>query len=458
MRRVNTFEIRPLRKRDRLLLLEILDASASLWNEITYDRRSALFSGDDIWRSETDTYRDKYKGTIGAAAVQQITRRSDEAWRSFFALCKEDADANPPGYWKDDDRRELQTLVRNDQYTIEWGDRSRLEIPVGLDLKEKCGLGYNERLRVEICGRPRWAGEKGRLEIVYERDTDSFRVYQPVTNAVRERDESLAVESSNDGSVAALDIGANNLVAVTTSRGKQRLYDGRSPFRRFHRTTERIADLQAALGPGEWTSRRIRRLYRYRSARRNHLQDALVRDLAEWFRHQGVGTVLVGDLGELSSHWSTRVNEKVHLFWAYGRFRRRLKEVLDECSIDVRDVDERGSSSRCPRCNDTNVHRNGDAFRCRECGFNGHSDLAASENMLQQYASYGSTARPATPDQNRSREGYRQVPCLEWNDHRWQRRGRSTKENLANRSTRNTGNIASSETDPSEPRRGNLAQ
>jgi len=41
---------------------------------------------------------------------------------------------SPPGYWKDDSRRKLHTVVRNDQYTLEPGQRSRLEIPVGKEL------------------------------------------------------------------------------------------------------------------------------------------------------------------------------------------------------------------------------------------------------------------------------------------------------------------------------------
>lgn len=448
MRRVNTFEVRPLRERDELLLLEILDASASLWNELTYERRHAFFAGEDIWNGDSDHYRSKYKGTIGAAGVQQIIRRNDALWRGFFALLEEGANANPPGYWKTDGQRRLRTLVRNDQYTLEWGERSRLEIPVGLDLKEKYGLGYNERLRLEARGNPRWTGKQGRLGLVYDRDAESFRARQPVKNATRRR-ESLAPVSSDDDTVAALDIGANNLVAVTTTRGNQRLYHGRPSFRRFHRTTERIATLQSRLESGTESSRRIRRLYQQRSDRRNHLQDALVRDLVSWLRDRGVSDVIVGDLGPLSPHWCARVNEKVHLFWAYGRFQRRLREVLqEEHGITVREVDERGSSSQCPRCRGREVNRSGDAFRCHECGFVGHSDIVGSENLLFEYTDCGSMARPVAPDQNRSGGGHREVPRLEWNDHRWQRRDRSTKEDPTNRSTR-TGKLAAGETGPS---------
>lgn len=155
MRRVNTFTVSPLRERDELILYEVLDASAALWNELTYHRRQAFFHDEDVWAVDSDKYRVKYKGVLGSATAQQLIRRNDEAWRLFFALLEDGEDPSPPGYWKDDESgdRTLQTLIRNDQYTLEWGERSRLEIPVGFDLKEKYSLDYHDRL--EAQGNPR---------------------------------------------------------------------------------------------------------------------------------------------------------------------------------------------------------------------------------------------------------------------------------------------------------------
>lgn len=48
MRRVNTFTVSPLRERDELILYEVLDASAALWNELTYHRRQAFFDYEDV--------------------------------------------------------------------------------------------------------------------------------------------------------------------------------------------------------------------------------------------------------------------------------------------------------------------------------------------------------------------------------------------------------------------------
>lgn len=74
--------------------------------------------------------------------------------------------------------------------------------------------------------------------------------------------------------VAALDIGANVLVACTTTAGDQYWYSGQEPFRQFRETTERIADAKLKLSDGQQTSNRIQRLYRKRSRRRDHAVNA----------------------------------------------------------------------------------------------------------------------------------------------------------------------------------------
>lgn len=443
MRRTNTFTVRPQRRRDELLLFEILDASAALWNELTFDRRQAFFNEEDVWRVNADEFRVKYKGVLGSTTAQQIIRKNDEAWRSFFSLLESGENPSPPGFWKDNGERQLQTLIRNDMYTLEWGERSRLEIPVGFDLKEKYGLGYYERLRLEARGNPPWTGKQGRLEVVFDRNAEAFRVRHPVSDATRRRDEQLAATSSDEGAVAALDIGANNLVAATTSTGQQRCYHGRPQFVRFRETTEHIATLQKRLAQDEWSSRRIRILYRKRTERVYHIQDTLIRDLADWLDELGVDSVLVGDLSDvLRSNWSAKVNEKTHQFWSHGRFRRRLSEVLEgELNISVREVDETWSSSTCPECGVRKVQRVDEVLTCYDCGFEGHADLGASENLLCDHV--GPMARPAVSRENTTESGHREVPRLEWDDHRWRHRDYLTKEEPVDRSTRQ-GRFASS--------------
>jgi putative transposase len=167
MKRTNSFVVRPRSEEDAELLRRLLDASAALWNEINYERRQHHADPDaDVW--DISEYRGRYGGTLGASTVQQIERKNREAWRSFFALQESGEADGKPGFWGNaDDGRELRTVIRNTSYDVEWGERSRLEILVGQDLKDEYGLGYRERLRLEVRGDPNWTeyDKQGRLEL-----------------------------------------------------------------------------------------------------------------------------------------------------------------------------------------------------------------------------------------------------------------------------------------------------
>jgi len=430
VRRTNTFAVRPPSTQDEQLLRALLDASASLWNELNYERRQNFFDGESVW--DTADYRKQYVGVLGSATAQQVIRKNSEAWRSFFAAREDGEDTAPPGYWgNEDDGRELRTYIRNDQYTLETGERSRLEIPVGQGLKDEYGLGYHDRLRLEVAGDPKWEGEQGRLELYYDEVADTFRAIQPVTVPDSRRNSPIAEES------AALDVGANNLVACTTTTGQQYLYEGRDLFADFRETTEAIARLQSTLREGRYSSRRIRRLYRKRTRRRDHAQDALVRDLMDRLYDEGVATVYVGDLTDvLAAQWSAAVNEKTHQFWAYRSFIDRLATTAEEYGITVEVRSEAYTTAECPVCGERDeTERDGDVFRC-SCGYEGHADLDASRTLLERQAGtnleVGSMARPVR---------------LKWDDHNWSERPHSPEraspnEKRTNRSTRE-GKLAS---------------
>ena len=426
MRRSNTFEVRPLTDCDEELLQRVLDASACLWNQLNYERRENLAEGESVW--DTDDYRRRYVGVLGSATAQQVIRKNSEAWRSFFALKEAGEDARPPGFWGNrEDGRELRTYIRNDSYTLVTGERSRLEIPVGKDLKEKFGLGHHERLRLEVCGKPKWAGTQGRLELYFDEVDRTYRAIQPVTVDDPRQDSPRADDS------AALDVGANTLVACTTTTGQQYRYDGREQFERFRATTEEIARLQSFLPTGQYTSWRIRRLYRRRTRRRDHAMDALARDLMDRLHAQGVSTVYVGDLtGVLETHWSVEVNAKIHNFWAFRAFVDRLACTAEEYGITVEIRCEAWTSQSCPDCASTeSTTRHVDTLTCI-CGFEGHADSTASVTFLRNEEGDEQIARPMA-----------RPVCLKWNNHEWRpttvaQKSHQTKTNEehTNRSTR----------------------
>ncbi|KTG10595.1 transposase [Haloprofundus marisrubri] len=427
MKRANTFEVIPQSAEDEELLRRLLDASAALWNQINYERRENYADPDaDVW--DINEYRGRYGGTLGASTVQQIERKNREAWRSFFALEKKSEANGKPGFWGNaEEGRELRTYIRNTSYSVKWGEYSRLEILVGQDLKDEYGLGHRERLRLEVRGEPNWKEYKkqGRLELFYDEQAQTFRAFQPVTVDDSRLAHPLASEE------AALDIGANNLVACTTTTGQQLLYEGRGLFDRFRETTREIARLQSLLEEGRYSSHRIRRLYDRRTKRRDHAQDALARDFIERLYDEGVSTVYVGDLTDvLETHWSVETNAKTHNFWAFRAFVNRLACTAEEYGITVEVRSEAWTSQTCPNCGSTeDTIRHKDTLTC-SCGFEGHADLVASESFLRRHQNSESSDRRTRHSVSRQRQttvtrSMARPVCLKWDDHNWSESPRS---------------------------------
>ena len=444
MKRTNTFAVRPLTDDDEQVLRDLLDACAALWNEINYQRLMRYndeggFEGD-VWDADTGALEGKYKAVLGASTAQTVRRANTEAWRSFFEAKKAYHDESntsvtehpePPGFrGNEDDGRVLKGVVRKDAYTVEWSDRSRLEMVVGKELRDRHN-SPKSRLRLEIVGDPNWPDyeDQSRLELWYDETDNTFRASQPVTVSADAQATPLADEK------AALDIGANNLVACTTTTGEQYLYDGRESFQRFRETTREIARLQSKLEEGRYSSERIRRLYRKRTHRRDHAQEALCRDLLARLYEDGVNTVYLGGLTDvLDTHWSVETNAKTHNFWAFKQFTERLVCTAEEYGISVEVRSEAWTSQECPQCGSTDrTTRHQDTLTC-PCGFEGHADLTASETFLKRHTeqTVRPMARPVSSEIEdfRDAENAQRFPArFEWDDHTWSESPRSHRPN-----------------------------
>ena len=438
--RTNEYTAEPDSHRYRQCLFEWLAAHAPLWNQLTYRRRQQYFDEDgDVWDADyTDLYSD-YAPVIGKAACQQLARKNSEAWRSFFTLFdKYHSDdpsvtdkPSPPGYWGNrEDGYELHGLVRNDLYTLDWDeDRSTLEFGVGEVLEDRYDFDHNERITLEVRGDPQWEGDDSRLELVYDEAADRLRVKHPVRIRPEQLQEQRldafihTLHAENATHSAAIDVGANNTLAIVTTTGETAVFHARPQFHEFQHYSSEIAALQSELSDGQYTSRRIQLLYAERGRKRDHARNAAVKHAAEWLLACNVDRVYVGDLsGVLSTHWSGVVNEKTHQFWSHGQLTDRLELTFGDVGISVEEVSEADSSSLCPECGSEDVHRDGDVFRCEDCGLDAHSDVVGAWNVLQSME--GPMARPAALSAGRDRDAPdNSDDCdgayWEWNGHDW---------------------------------------
>ena len=436
LQRTNTYTAEPVSDRYRACLFDWLAAHAPLWNQINYRRRQQYFDEDgDVWEADYADLYDDYAPLLGKATCQQVVRKNSEAWRSFFRLLDkyhDDMDSavtekpSPPGYWGNrDDGYELHGLVRNDLYTVDWDEeKSTLEFGVGDVLENRHDFDYQERITLELQGNPQWHGDDSRLELIYDDAADRIRVKHPVRiqpdNVQEQRTDAFThtLNTENTTHSAAIDVGANNTLAIVTDTGDTSVYHARPEFERFHILSGLIAELQSQLPDDHDSSKRIQRLYDDRSRKRDHSRDAAVKHAAEWLLKRNVDTVYVGDLTDvLDAHWSADVNEKTHNFWSHRQLVERIQLTFEDIGMSVAQVSESGSSSHCPACGSEEVSRNEDLFRCRDCDLDAHSDVAGAWNLLQ--SEDGPMARPAALSAERGRDPPTTGAYWEWNGHDW---------------------------------------
>ncbi len=434
--RTNTYTAGPVNDRYRQCLFDWLAAHAPLWNQITYRRRQQYFTEDgDVWDAKySDLYAD-YAPILGKATCQQLAQKNSEAWRSHFRLLEkyhDDTDPSvtekpdPPGYWGNrEDGYELHGFVRNDLYTLDWGEgKSTLEFGVGDVLKDRYNFDHNERVTLKLRGSPQWNGDDSRLELIYDDHADRLRVQHPVRiqpdnlQEQRQDADTHTLDPENANRSAAIDVGANNTLALVTDDGETAVYHARPEFEQFQHISERIADLQSQLPDDKYTSPLIQRLYDRRGRQRDHARDAAVRHAADWLLAHTVDTVYVGDLtGVLETHWLAAVNEKTHAFWSHRQLVERIRLTFEDLGISVEEVSEQDTSSVCPACGSENVTRESDSFRCHDCELQAHSDVAGAWNLLQEEV--GPMARPAALSAGRGRDAPTDGAYWQWNDHDW---------------------------------------
>lgn len=435
--RTNTYTADPVSDRYQQCLFDWLAAHAPLWNQITYRRRQQYFDEDgDVWDAEHTDLHEKYAPLLGKATCQQLARKNSDAWRSHFELLSLYRDESnqtvtekpsPPGYWGNrDDGYELHGLVRNDLYTFDWNaDQSTLEFGVGAVLEDRYNFEHNERVTLQVHGDPQWRGDDSRLELSYDEHAETLRVQHPVriqSDDLREQRQATfthTLDPENTTHSVAIDVGANNTLAVVTETGDTAVYHARPEFDRFQQQSERIAALQSDLPDNQYTSKQIQRVYDTQSRQRNHSRDAAVKHAAEWLLEHNVDTVYVGDLTNvLEAHWSAEVNEKTHAFWSHRQLVDRIKLTFGDVGITVLETSEYDSSSECPACGSDAVTRSGDSFRCEACELAAHADVAGAWNLLQ--SEVGPMARPAALVAERPRDApHGEGAYWQWNDHDW---------------------------------------
>jgi putative transposase len=317
MERVNAFIVE-----DCPALWELADNCARLYNEVNFERRQAYIRYRRFEWYPKHLY-EKYAPLIGSATAQQIINKNNEAWRSFLALKRLEAEGklpkhitrvSMPRYWKRDGRRELRIIVRNDCYRV---DGEYLYLPKGLKLRYK--------------GLLKWRGRQGRLEIIYDGVDGVWRGFMAVK---------VGKPPKRGGSKPLyIDLGVKNLATVWYDGLRQPIaFSGGAVLSDWWYWNRKIAGEKSRLARvnGARTSKKLRRLYRTRQRRFRHAVNAMVKTIVEEAYRLGVSKIVLGKLkGVRSNRHNGKANTMINNFWSFSYIVRRFKEKAEEYGIEV---------------------------------------------------------------------------------------------------------------------------
>jgi putative transposase len=353
-------------------LWELADNCARLYNEVNFERRQAYICYRRFEWYPKHLY-EKYAPLIGSATAQQIINKNSEAWRSFLALKRLKAEGklpkhitrvSMPRYWKRDGRRELMIIVRNDCYRV---GGEYLYLPKGLKLRYK--------------GLLKWRGRQGRLEIIYDGLDGVWRGFMAVK---------VGKPPKRGGSKPLyIDMGVKNLATVWCDGLRQPIaFSGGAVLSDWWYWNRKIAGEQGRLARinGARTSKKLRGLYRTRQRRFRHAVNAMVKTIVEEAYRLGVSKIVLGKLkGVRSNRHNGKANTMINNFWSFSYIVRRFKEKAEEYGIEVEEVSEYKTSSKCPYCGSENVTNRGRLFKCYDCGLEAHRDAVGVLNIGHLY-------------------------------------------------------------------------
>ena len=381
MKRTNKFRLRPTKEQENVLFILCM-MSAVLWNKLNYIRRQSFFEGRFNWEECVAELYKEFKPIIGAATAQQLIRKNNEAWKSFFTLLKLKSEGSlpshihnisPPRYWKDRKtaKRRLMTIIRNDIYRIEEDRKKKwLILPKGL--------------RVGVTGSIRWKGKQGRLEIYYDHLTGRWYAHQNV-----EVDQSRHTISSTSAK-AFVDLGVMNIITAWIEGEKQCVaFSGKPLLSDWWYWSRKISEHQSELKRvnDRNISKRLRKLYRKRQRRFRHIINTIIYRFINLCLKKNVSEIIVGDVTHIrdNNDKGNKINAIIHNFWSFRYIIERLKTTAENFGIKVKLVRERGTSSRCPWCGSERKRRHKRLFKCLSCGIEAHRDVVGALNIALLY-------------------------------------------------------------------------
>ena len=369
------------------ILEELGRITTGLYNTANYERRQQwketgkIPNYVDQYRSLKDNHLYKL---LHSQVAQQTLKEVDKAYRSWYSLRKKDERTKPPRFRKPDTPKSIWftpasfKVVNNKEIRLSVGnlrkDKPFEYIKVSFDSR------YNiKELRVKM------------INVVFEDN----KVFACLCCEFKEP------ELQESKGIIAIDLGINNLVALTDDQGHEEIISGGEILSHQRYFNKKVGQLQSRLDKPKST-KCIRRLKQKQSRQIKHKLHIVTKYLAEKAK-QEKASIVIGDLNGLRKNKSKKkvVNEdgetknkrqinkkagqKIHS-WSYATFASLLDYKCKERGVKLFKVSERYTSRRCFACSKvkrSNRVKRG-LYKC-SCGYQCNSDINGARNILANF-------------------------------------------------------------------------
>ena len=385
VKRINRFRLRVYGEQEDALK-NICYMSAVLWNELNYVRRQMFFKKCFRWDRGVEELYNSFKKILGSAIADEVIRKNDEAWRSFFKLMKMLREHRlppnirrvcPPGYWKDrkSGKKRLMTIIKYNTYKI-INENGRIFLIIS---PRRLGL------KIRITGSFKWHGKQGRLEIYYDELTGRWYGRQTVFVYIRPK-------HTTSPRRAFVDLGVVNIIVAWIEGDLEPIaFSGRPLLADWYYWTNRISYYQSIAKKvnGKDITKRIKKLYCKRKRRFRDRISKIVRKFIDICISKDVSEIVCGDLRGIRNNCrrgggSRKRNEIVNNFWSYHYIVERLKMTAENHGIKLTLIDESSTSSYCPICGVRGRRMYRGLFHCKRCGREMNADVVGALNIARK--------------------------------------------------------------------------
>jgi putative transposase len=224
------------------------------------------------------------------------------------------------------------------------------------------------------------------------------------------------------GRTAGVDLGIIHPYAVAGPDGEGLLVSGRAvrAEHRMHladtkarqRAVARRAPSRGRRGSRRWRQyRRRARIVEARHRRRvRQTQHEAAKAVVSWAARRRIGTLRVGDPRDVLDIKAGRRHNLRLRQWRVGQAIRVLSDKAAAAGLAVELVDERGSSSTCPKCGRRIPKPAGRVLCCPHCRYLGHRDLVAAAIIATRSPGGGITTPVRTAEVVTHRRVGRHLP------------------------------------------------